>query len=35
MDGQARFMHARKMGRTRGWMKIIVEIGKRKRQVGK
>ncbi len=31
MDGQARFMHARKTGRIGGWMRIKDGIQKKKR----
>jgi hypothetical protein len=31
MDGEARFMGARKTGKTRGWMRIKGEIRRRTR----
>ncbi len=35
MDGEARFMGARKTGRTGGWMRIRDKIQRRKRQVAR
>jgi len=35
MDGETRFMGVRKMGKTRGWMRIREGIQRRKRKVAR